>query len=55
LPRKLPNFVEALPGVLLPLEPLDALRLRFFGWICHKNKKPTASLVYWRWAMIADY
>jgi hypothetical protein len=19
------------------------LRLRFFSWICHKNKKPTAS------------
>src|SRR5215475_13115885 len=38
------NLVQALPGIPLPLEPLHPLRLRFFGWNCHKCKKPTASI-----------
>src|ERR1700758_3627388 len=41
--RKTANFVEALPGILLPLQTLDSLCLRLFGWICHKKEKPIAS------------
>jgi len=32
------DFVEALPGVLLPLEPLDSLRLSFLQ--CFRHRQP---------------
>ena len=43
LAGKPPDFVKALPRVLLAFQSLDPLRFRFFDWICHKCKKPTAS------------
>src|SRR5207253_11245150 len=43
------NFVEALPGILFPLQAFDFLRFGFFDWICHKKKNPPPVNVYWRW------
>src|ERR1700680_1325666 len=37
LAGKAAYFVEGLPGILLPLQPFDALCFRFFDWICHKK------------------
>ncbi len=41
------NLLETFPGILLALQALNPLCLRFFGCHCHKfkseNKKPTAS------------
>ena len=49
---KLADVVKAFPRILLPLQALDPLRLRFFNCVCHKiwaTKKPTASELHWRW------
>ena len=54
LPREAPDFLETIPGILCLLQPLDALRRRFFlrcsrcrhSWFAviavWKTKKPTA-------------
>ena len=45
--REASNLVEGLPRIFLPLQALNALRLRFFNrfGLCHKKEKPTASFL----------
>src|SRR5713101_2027162 len=37
LTREPTDFLEAIPGILFPLQPLDSLRFRLFDRICHKR------------------